>query len=434
METRPVPPDPASPAGCPVDPASTLSPADVRHNVRVNVAMSAIFQIGGAEMALASGPLLVYLGASNTLIGLINGFGWLALFGVFVSPFISRHCPQKKWYMFWSHVPYIGAWGLIGAAAVLSGVLGLDNPALLAIIIGLSAANMFFSGFVTLPSQEFLASCIPMSHRGRYTGFSMSVGSAGAFVSSALGGLILLYLAKPMSFGWLYLIFWILAQGACFVALLAREPRVPPAVAPPPWSRRMFAALREDKRFQRVLVSNLLFFSVLFPCTVFVPIYGYKVLGMPAAAAAVIAIVQQVARILLSSHIGIWTDRFGAKRIAPLWFLLAALSVVPLLVWPSPEALYVTVALQAVSHAGILSAYNPLLLGTPKPENRPGHFSVQIILRNLLDSAGTLLTGLLIDRISFLPFFGGWALLALVLSVVAWRLLAPLSAEARAYT
>lgn len=422
------------PGRVPVDPGATLSEGDIRHNVRVNVLVTAINAAGSADMALASGPLLVFLGASNSLIGLITGFGWLALFGVFMSPFISRRCPRKKWYMFWSHVPYLGAWGLIGLFVVLSGVLGFSNHTLLAIIVGLSAANMFFSGFVTLPCQEFLAACIPMSHRGRFTGFSMSTGAVGALVSSALGGLLLLYLAKPMAFGWLYLIFWVLAQGGFFVALLSREPHVHVGEPPKPWSKQMFIALRDDKRFQRVLLSNLAFFSVLFPCTVFVPIYGYKILGMPAATAAIIAIVQQVARMLLSSHIGIWTDKIGAKRITPLWFLLAAVSVVPLLLWNTPTALYVTVGLQALSHAGIMSAFNPLLLGTPKPENRSGHYSTQIILRNLLDACGTMLTGVLIDRIAFFPFFTGWAVLAFVLSFVVWRLLAPLSAEARAYS
>jgi MFS family permease len=416
------------------DPATTLSSEDVRHNVRVNVLVAAIFQIGAADMALAAGPLLVFLEASNTVIGLINGLGWMALIGVFLSPYISRRCPSKKWYMFWSQVPYIAAWGLIGVMVILSDTLGLSKPALLAVVVGLSAANLFFSGFVTLPSQEFLAACIPMSHRGRYTGFSMSVGAVGSLISSAAGGLILLYLAKPMAFGWLYVIFWVFAQGGCMLALLAREPRVNVGTPPAPWSRGMFGALLQDKKFQRVLVSNLAFFALLFPCTVFVPIYGYKVLGMPAATAAAIAIIQQIARLVLSSHIGIWTDRIGAKRITPLWFALSGLSLIPLFIFQTNIALYLTVAVQAVCFAGIMSAFNPLLLGTPKPEHRSGHYSVQIILRNFLDACGMMLTGLLIDKITFMSYFVGWAVLALILAFIVHRLLAPLAEDAGAYS
>lgn len=413
---------------------TALSEADVRHNVRVNVLVSAIFQIGAADMALASGPLLVFLGASNTVIGLINGLGWLALFGVVISPFISRHCPRKKWYMFWTHVPYLGCWGLIGFIVIASGLLGIPNPSLLWIIVVLSAANMFFSGFVTLPAQEFLAACIPMSHRGRYTGYSLSVGAVGSFVSSALGGVVLYYLTKPMAFGWLYVMFWAFAQCGYFFALMAREPRVAVQDAPRPWSGRMFRALREDANFQRVLAANLLFFSVLSPCMVFVPIFAYKVLGMPAVAAAAIAIIQQVARFALSAHIGIWTDRLGAKRILPLWFGLAAVSVLPILVVPSEWTLYGTIALQAVCFAGMISAFNPLLLGTPKPENRSGHYSVQIILRNLLDACGMILTGVLIDRISFGSYFVAWAIVALILAFVVRKLLSPLGERAEGYS
>lgn len=416
------------------DPARSLSDGDIRHNVRVNVLVAAIFQIGAADMALAAGPLLVFLEASNTVIGLINGLGWMALIGVFLSPYISRRCPAKKWYMFWSQVPYIAAWGLIGLMVIFSDLLGLSKPALLAVVVGLSAANLFFSGFVTLPSQEFLAACIPMSHRGRYTGFSMSVGAIGSLISSAAGGVILMYLAKPMAFGWLYVIFWVLAQGGCALALLAREPRVHVGEPPAPWSRGMFGALWQDKNFQRVLVSNLAFFALLFPCMVFVPIYGYKVLGMPAATAAAIAIIQQVARLALSSHIGIWTDRIGAKRITPLWFALAGVSLLPLFLFKTPVALYVTVAIQAVCFAGIMSAFNPLLLGTPKPEHRSGHYSVQIILRNFLDACGMMATGFLIDRISFVSYFAAWSLLALALAFFVGRLLAPLAEDASEYS
>lgn len=419
-------PAPAKPLG--------LSEQDIRHNVRVSVLVAAVFQIGAADMALAAGPLLVYLSASNTVIGLINGLGWISLLGVFLSPYISRRLPRKKWYMFWSHVPYIGAWGLIGVVVILSAFFGLSNEKLLLAVIVLTAANVFFAGFVTLPSQEFLAACIPMNYRGRYTGYSMSVGALGSLISSAVGGVILLYLAKPMAFGWLYVMFWLFAQGGYFLALLAREPHVHLPDAPKPWSGQMFRALKEDRKFQRVLLANICYFSLLAPCMVFVPIYGYKVLGMPAATAAIIAITQQVARLVLSSHIGIWTDRMGAKRITPLWFLLMAFSLVPLFLIHRDIGLYMAVAIQTVCFAGIMAAFNPLLLGTPKPEHRSGHFSAQIILRNLLDACGMMFTGVLIDQCGFGPYFTGWAILAVILSYMAYRLLRPLSDRAAEYS
>jgi MFS family permease len=412
-----------------------LSEKDVRHNVKVNVLVSAVFQIGAADMALASAPLLTFLGASTTLMGVLNGLGWMSLVGVFLSPFISNLCPRKKWYMFWAHVPYIAAWGLIGMIVVLSKYLGLSNDLLLVLITVLSALNLFFAGFVTLPGQEFIAACIPMSHRGRYTGFSMSVGAVGSLISITIGGLLLHYLEAPMSFGWLYVMFWIFAQGGYLIALLAKEPLVRTASKPPrPWSAFMFRRLAEDKPFQRVWLSSLLALNFFLPCMVFVPIYAFKGLGLPATTAAVIGIVQQVSRLAMSSHIGVFTDRIGAKHMAPVWLAVAAFSVVPILIFQNVMALYVTVAIQAVCFAGIYSAFNPLLLGTPKPENRSGHYSIQLISKILLDSLAMMLTGVLIDRFGFLNYFGWWALLILFMAFVVWRVLRPLESQAEAYS
>jgi len=262
----------------------------------------------------------------------------------------------------------------------------------------------------------------------------MSVGAVGSLISTVIGGYLLLVLAKPMSFGWLYILFWVFAQGGYFLALLAREPKGVDLDAPIPWSKRMFQAFASDKKFQRVLGANLFYFSLLSPCLIFVPIYGYRELGLPAATAALILIIQQVARLLLSSHIGLWTDRMGAKHMVPIWFGGMAVSMLPMLVWRDPLALYATVALQAVCFAGIMSAFNPLLLGTPKPENRSGHFSVQIILRNLLDAVGMVLTGVLIDRAGFLPYFIGWAIVAGLLMFVVRGLLRPLGDQNEDYS
>lgn len=411
-----------------------LSETDIVHNVRVNVLVAAVFQIGAADIALAGGPLLVYLGASNTLIGIVNGLGWVALIGLFLSPYISRNFQQKKWYMFWAHVPYIGAWGLIGLAIILSANLGISNTALLSVVVALSAANLFFSGFVTLPCQEFLAACIPMSYRGRYTGYSMSVGAIGSIISVSVGGLILFHMEKPMSFGWLYLIFWTFAQGGFLIALLAREPNGGKIVSPLPWSRQMLRSLREDTRFQRVWASSAFVFALFSPCMVFVPIYGYKELGLPATTAAVIALVQQISRLALSSHIGIWTDRIGPKIMAPFWFCLSALSVIPLFFTTNSISLYITVAIQAVCFAGVFSAFNPLILGTPKPSDRSGHYSAQLISQIVLTSIATILAGLLIDRIGYLAFFAGWSVASLLLTVFVKSLLRPLGNQSEDYS
>ncbi len=303
-----------------------MSDADIKHNVKVNVLLDAIFFTGVADVALVAAPMYVYLKASDPLIGLMGTLSLVSLIGVFLSPFISRRFPYKKWYLFVSHIPYIGAWGFTGVIILLTGTLGLTHHQILMCVFLLNSMGAFFGGFVSLPHQEFLAACIPMSHRGRYTGYSFSIGGIGSVISSALGGLILLRVAKPMAFGYLYLMVWFICQSGYLMALLARERRTPVEKAPKPWTKGMTNALWQDKHFLRVVVINIAFALLIETGFYFIPIYGYRALHMIPAMAAIISIIQQVVRIALSSSIGQITDRLSPKRLVPFWFVVAALA------------------------------------------------------------------------------------------------------------
>ena len=92
-----------------------LSKSDIHRNIILLVLMDTAWLFGATEMGLASSPLYVYLKASNTLIGLINGTFILGLFGIFISPFITIKFPVKKLYVLVVHIPYLLPWGLIGS-------------------------------------------------------------------------------------------------------------------------------------------------------------------------------------------------------------------------------------------------------------------------------------------------------------------------------
>jgi hypothetical protein len=79
----------------------------VRRNMTACILLDTIFMTGWADLVLVGGPLLVYLNASNRVMGLINGAMFAGLFGMIVSPWISRRFPVKKWYLFIVNVPYL---------------------------------------------------------------------------------------------------------------------------------------------------------------------------------------------------------------------------------------------------------------------------------------------------------------------------------------
>ncbi|MBI2842156.1 MAG: MFS transporter [Armatimonadetes bacterium] len=411
-----------------------ISDADIRHNMKVIIMLDAIFTTGVADLTMASTPLWVLLGASSTRIGFINSLTILALIGVFFAPFISVRFRYKKWYLFVSHIPYIGAWGVMGLALGLSTHFNLSDSWLLGFLTLMTGVNWFFGGFVSLPHQEYVAACIPMSHRGRYSAYSQGVGSVTSMGSTAVGGWVLLQFVKPMAFGYLYLMAWFFCQLGYVMALFGRERPTPIEHAPRPWSKNMLKAVWQDKPFIKLMVINSSILIFLWPVVnVYIANYGYKELKMAPALAAVLMMITSIARIVTSGPIGKITDKLHPKRMLPFWPLVAVLSIVPVLVLHNQIGVYMSTAIGAVFVIGQSAAFLALIYGLPKPENRSGHYTVQMIQNYVSVSLGPLLIGWLCDVLSFRVTFAVVAVVAIALCPMIKHLLSGMSSDARDY-
>jgi len=412
----------------------SMSDADIRHNMKVLILLDSIFFTGAADSALVMTPLYVFLKASDTQIGLIGSFAWLALIGYFVSPFISVRFPYKRFYLLVAHIPYIGVYGALGLALLLSRHLGLSNEWLFGFLFAMMVANMFFGGFVGLPHQEYLAACIPMSHRGRFTGFSWSIGAVGGVLASAVGYVILRRVDQPMSFGYLLLMSWVIMQTGYLMVLFGRERPTPVEKAPKPWTKGMLAAAWKDKLFLRIIVLNVICNGLFIPAFfTFVPVYGYRALGMIPAAAATISIVLQVVRVGASSPIGLLTDRIGPKRVLPIWWAVGCLAFAIVVVVRHPLAIYISAALSGLFQIGTTSSFTALITGVPSPENRSGHFTLLLLAATAGASLGMLLLGAMCHLLDYRVTFAILGVVCLAFYPITVRLLAPLSTDAADY-
>lgn len=411
-----------------------LTPEDIQHNMRVIIALDAIFTTGVADLSMAMTPLWVFLGASSTRIGFINSLGILGLFGIIVSPFISVRFKYKKWYLFVAHLPYIGTWGIMGVILLLSKKLGFSDPWLLITLTAMMGANAFFGGFVGLPHQEYTAACIPMTHRGRYCAYSQGIGSVASIGSTAAGYWILALVIKPLAWGYLYLMAWFFCQAGYVMALFGRERPSPVENAPRPWSRDMIRAAWDDKPFLKLLLAYAAFQTLLFPLVnIYIANYGYKELQMEPKLAAVLMMIMNIARIVFSGPVGHLTDKLHPKRVLPYWPLAVFLSVVPVLVLKNALGVYISTAIGAVYMIGQSAAFLALIYGLPKPENRAGHYTIQMMANYICMSVGPLLTGALCDILSFRLTFMLLACVSLVLVPVTKHLLADISADSQDY-
>jgi hypothetical protein len=71
-----------------------LEPSVIKRNMLSLVLLETTFWTGSADINLALQPLLVYMGASNTMIGAVNGAVWIGLIGVLNAASITRWTSQ----------------------------------------------------------------------------------------------------------------------------------------------------------------------------------------------------------------------------------------------------------------------------------------------------------------------------------------------------
>ncbi|MHB1459603.1 MAG: MFS transporter, partial [Armatimonadota bacterium] len=240
--------------------------------------------------------------------------------------------------------------------------------------------------------------------------------------------------SKPAAFGFLYLMTWFITQSGYLLALLGRERPVPSENVPRAWSRQMISAALKDKAFMRVMafmVISTLFISPIF--LTFVSTYGFKELKMQAALSAVIALVGQIVRIVSCAGIGVLTDRMTPKRILPYWMFVAFVALLPVIFIKNAMGVYISAAIAALHLAGLMAACNALIYGIPKPENRSGHYTIQLILQYLATSAGMIMMGWLCDVLGYRTVFIAFAFVSLLMVPVTKWLLSILSDDVKSY-
>jgi len=411
-----------------------LSSADITRNVKLFVLLGSAYGAGSAELQLALQPFLVYLNASNTMIGFVSGAPIVALLGIFLSPWITRHFRRKKKYFFFVSIPYLGMFFLIGLAAIFAGKLHIPNPHLLIYLLLLILASSFCGGFCSLPSQEYAAACIPMSHRGRQAGYSASVGGLAFLCIAALGGWVLSTVSKPAAFGYVIFMGWFLMQSGFLMSLFAKEVPVPVEKAPPPWSAAMFKAVWRDTPYMRFLVVYLLYSMMYTQTFVFVNIYGFNNLKMAIATAAIMATVVQITRIAVSTPFGYLIDKLSPKRVLPYSFVLASAAMLVPVIVPNQYGVYISIILSTAFISLLLPAQTALLLGIPSPNNRAGHYSIQLISFYAAVGLGTITIGFLCDILSYHTVFIILGSVALVFIPICKYMLKSLPDEIKSYS
>jgi len=375
----------------------------LRRNMTVMVMIESIWATGASDMVLAVSPLLAYLGASYTMVGFVGGLMWTGFIGSILSPYINRRFAYKKYYYVVVSLVTITPILLLGLGVVFSKHFALSGQSLLYFTVACIVGYNVFAGFCQLPHQEFLAACIPMNYRGRMFGLSMSVSNVTSIGAQSLAAWILKMIVKPVCFGYIFLLTWMIWAFGYVLAAFAIEPRPSPIEkVAKPWSREMFASVWGDRPYLRYMVLAALSTITYGSFAGMVGYYGLKDLKMPAEYIAYLGIIQKVVGIGFTAPAGLLIDKFGPKKVYPYTVLGAAISCLIVFAMPSVKGIFVaTVVTSVVVPLG--AANTVFAWSIPKPEQRQGHYSVIFIVNNATWLVGPLVAGRVCDVVNNFP-------------------------------
>lgn len=404
--------------------AHTLNPEVVKHikrNFFANI-LDAGFWFFGDSFVAAYTILPVFMSTltdSPILIGMIpalEGAGWFL-----PQLFLAKHLESKNRRLplvlklgVFDRVPYL----FLALGAYL--VLKLDQKVAIVLFLLFYGIKAFSSGLVALPWQELIATVIPVSHRGRYWGFSLILGKLLGMFGAIIAGLMLAKITYPLNYAYMFLVGFICVAISYIFLSLNIEPEI---------NRQTFAKninvwgrikviLDANKNFAVFLV-NRGFVFLSFMGLGFVTVYGIEKFHLPISYSAIFTAVMLIAEIV---GFGIWGtigDKDGYKRVIEVCNLFLIVGLVALLFVDSIWGLYIVFGIISFAHSGEFIADQNIAMEFGKEADRPTYIGMSKTLIGPFLLVAPIIGGGIVKLWGYKSMF----LTALILAVFAFGII-----------
>ena len=401
--------------------AHTLNPEVVKHlkrNFFANI-LDAGFWFFGDSFVAAYTILPVFMSTltdSPILIGMIpalEGAGWF-LPQLFLARYLenkSRRLPLVLKLGVFDRLPYL----FLALGAFL--ILKVDQSVAIVMFLVFYGIKVFSSGLVALPWQELIATVIPVSHRGRYWGFSLVLGKLLGLFGAFIAGLMLARIAYPLNYAYMFLIGFVCVVISYFFLSLNVEPEIERHTSAISISvlGRIKAILRTDKNFAAFLV-NRGFVFLSFMGLAFVTVYGIERFNLPISYSAVFTGVMLSTEIVGYAIWGTVSDRDGYKRVIEASNGLLIAGFLGLLLVKSLWGLYVVFGILSFAHSGEYIADQNIAMEFGKEADRPTYIGMSKTLIGPFLLVSPIIGGGIVKLWGYQSMF----LTALVISLIAF--------------
>ena len=384
--------------------------------------MDACFWFFGDSFAAAYTIMPVFISTltdSPILIGLIpalDGAGWFLpqLFLARTLEGRNRRMPIVRFLGIFDRIPFL----FLALGAFL--IPQLDKRIALILILVIYAIKTFSGGLVALPWQELIATVIPVSHRGRYWGYSLILGKLMGLVGAAITGILLVSITYPYNYATMFLIGFCAVSISYIFLIMNIEPEIARQNSTDSFSllTRIKGVFREDRNFLIYLI-NRGFIFLAGMALAFVTVYGINKYDLPIAQSATFTAIMLTSEII---GFGIWGnlgDRSGYKRVIETSNFILILGIGSLLVVNSLWTLYLVFALMSFAHSGEFIADQNFAMEFGTEENRPTYIGMSKTLTGPFFLLAPIIGGSLIQFWGYNSMF----LAALILAVTAFTII-----------
>lgn len=376
-------------------------------------------------------PLFVSHFTDNPLfIGLIPFIGWAGIFlpQIFVANVIGR-APRKKFFpvtlgFFLERVP-------IFLVAPMTYFLATSHPVLaLVFFFVLYAWHNFGAGFIIVGWQDMIAKIIPTDKRGRFFGITNFIGNGAGILGALAVPFVLEKFAFPMGYVFSFTVTGILIFLSWFFLSLTREPAVyssKPSISQMEYLRSLPDVLRKDRNFSKYLLAQIVF-GLSGMATGFLVVYTAQTWNLPDAIASGYMIALQIGLTLSYLFFGFLADRRGHKLNLEICALLSALSLVLVIIAPSPLWFFPIFFLRGSVNAGTFISGISIVYEFTDPENRPTYIGLANTIPGVAASIAPLIGGWLAEVMNYQSMF----ILSALLAAAGWMLIRFVVREPRA--
>jgi len=282
-------------------------------------------------------------------------------------------------------------------------------------------------GFVGLPWQELIARVIPITHRGRFIGFSRVIAQTAGILGSLLSAFLLSKFPYPKNYAYGFIVASISLWFSFALFSQNREPEIhiqkrEPAPAEGSlkqdgtWTL-MKTILKEDANFRQYLIARSIAFMGNMG-SAFMAVYAIQRFNLGDEQAAIFTSVILITGMLGYAVWGYLGDRIGPQKIVLVSFLIWGVGLVIAILARSIWVYYLVFAMYGLYLAGMNVGDSMLVMEIGDEDRRPTYLGMARTLTGGFLLVAPVLSGWLVERFSYEVMFSASMIFVLISSVL----------------